>query len=226
MGDGIETAYDGAVQVSPVNIAGRVIRLARPSEPDRLLADERVHSLNARDDYMPYWAYLWPGAYFLAESVARESWRPGQEALEIGCGLGLAGLVGITAGLKVTFSDYDAAALRFVAQSVRENGFDPSSCSTRLLDWRYPPDERFEVILGADVLYERRLVPLVVKLIERMLSAGGVALLAGPYRVATEDLEPLLAQRQLAWEALPTSATNEFGQTELGTVYRISHKSS
>ena len=46
------------------------------------------------------------------------------EALEIGCGLGLAGLVALARGLRVQFSDYDRAPLDFVARSAAENGFD------------------------------------------------------------------------------------------------------
>ena len=42
------------------------------------------------------------------------------------------------------------------------------------------------MILGADVLYERRLVPLVAGLLARMLAPDGIALIADPYRVAAE----------------------------------------
>ena len=79
----------------------------RPSDPDRLLEAPEVHAWNRQDDYMPYWAYLWPGAYFLGEALAREEVRPGEPALEIGCGLGLAGLLAVARGWHVTFTDYD-----------------------------------------------------------------------------------------------------------------------
>jgi predicted nicotinamide N-methyase len=172
-----------------------MVKLLRPADPDRLLEDPDVHALNRHDDYMPYWAYLWPGAYFLAEAVAREPEGPGVVALEIGCGLGMAGLVALGRGWHVTFSDYDEAALEFVRRSAAANGFDPSRYATRSLDWRDLPDERFPVILGADVLYEQRLVPMVANLLARMLTPDGYALIAGPYRGATEGfaraLDPL-----------------------------------
>jgi predicted nicotinamide N-methyase len=186
-----------------------------------MLEEPGVLALNARDDYMPYWAYVWPGAYLLAEAVGRADWEPGLEALEIGCGLGLAGLVGIAAGLKVLFTDYDEAPLRFVARSAAENGFAPTRFDVRRLDWRALPDEGFPVILGADVLYERRLVPLVVNLIDRMLDPSGVALLAGPYRVATEDLEPQLKERGLCNQASTVEATNEKGEVVRGKLHRV-----
>ena len=42
-----------------------------------------------------------------------------QRALEVGCGLGLPGIVALSMGLQVTFSDYDACALRFAADEAR-----------------------------------------------------------------------------------------------------------
>src|SRR5688572_5483546 len=86
--------------------------LERPSESDRLLDHPAVHSAFERDEYMPYWADLWPAARMLAKVVRREPWTPGAEALEIGCGLGLPGIAALSRGLKVTFTDYDACALR------------------------------------------------------------------------------------------------------------------
>src|SRR3954453_17759227 len=108
------TAYGGPVASTEVVIGGRPVVLVRPADPDRLLDDPGVLAWNRRDDYMPYWAYLWPAAYLLAEAVAREEWpevRGGDtmEVLEIGCGLGLAGLVAMARGLRVQFSYYDRA---------------------------------------------------------------------------------------------------------------------
>ena len=216
-----DTTYDGPVAVIRRDYYGRVVRLVRPADPDRLLNDPAVLALNARDDYMPYWAYLWPGADLLAEAVAREPWVPGTAALELGCGLGLAGLVGLASGLRVHFTDYDEAPLRFVARSARESSFAPGTYSMARLDWRDPPPEVYPVILGADVLYERRLVPLVAGVIARMLAPGGVALVAGPYRVATEDLPGELAAAGLIAESEPVTATTERGAPVRGTLHRI-----
>ena len=68
-----ETAYQGPVVVTSVEIGGRAIRIVRPADPDQLLDDPAVLEWNRRDDYMPYWAYLWPGAYLLAESLQKVS---------------------------------------------------------------------------------------------------------------------------------------------------------
>jgi len=220
------TRYDGPTVTTPFAFGGKEVRLVRPADPDRLLVDPGVLAWNARDDYMPYWAYLWPGAYLLAAAVAREAWPAGAGALELGCGLGLAGLVGIASGLRVRFTDYDGAPLDFVGRSAEASGFDPDTYSTALLDWREPPVASYPVILGADVLYERRLVPLVVGVLSRMLAPDGVALVAGPYRVATEDLEASLAPAGLVAESAPIASRTEKGEEVRGTLHRIRRHSA
>ena len=220
-GSGSTTFYEGPVMTSVFAYAGRAVRMVRPSDPDRLLDDPGVLAWNRRDDYMPYWAYLWPGAFLLAEAVAREPWREGGSVLEIGCGLGLTGLVALARGLRVRFTDYDEAPLRFVTRSAAENGFDPTTFSTVRLDWRNPPEARYPIILGADVLYERRLVPLVADLLAAMLEPGGLALIADPYRAAAEGFPRALADRDLSCEVEPIAAeTGELGSLR-GTLHRV-----
>lgn len=204
------TAYLGPVKTTELVIAGRPIRLVRPADPDRLLDADDVRAWNKADDYMPYWAYLWPGAFLLAEAVVREpqTWPEGTAALEIGCGLGLAGLAGLSRGLTVTFTDYDATPLEFVDRSARANGFAPPAYSTRRLDWREPPAETFTVVLGADVLYEARLVPLVARLLAGVLAPGGLALIAGPYRLAAEAFPDAARAAGLTCDREPVTATS------------------
>lgn len=215
--------YSGPVKVSEFQFSTSAVRVVRPAEPDRLLDAADVLAWNQRDDYMPYWAYLWPGAFLLAEHVAAETWVAGQNAIEIGCGLGLAGLVGLSRGLRVWFTDYDEAPLRFVEESVRANGFDPAAFTTRRLDWREPLEEQFPVILAADVLYERRLVPLVASVIARMLEPGGVALVADPYRVAAEGFDDAVRSLGLGCETRSVVAERtELGNVR-GTLRRIRH---
>jgi predicted nicotinamide N-methyase len=213
--------YAGPTRLSTFSFGEHTIQLVRPHDPDRLLELPAVQDWNRLDDYMPYWAYLWPGAYFLADAVAREPAQPGVAALEIGCGLGLAGLVALARGWRVTFTDYDEAALEFVHRSAAANGFDPSSYSTRQLDWRAVPEERFPVILGADVLYERRLVPLVANLIARMLAPDGFALIAGPYRTATAGFARVLTGHGLKYSDEPVAAHSQEQGPIRGTLYRV-----
>jgi predicted nicotinamide N-methyase len=224
--------YRGPVVVTTIELGGTSIRLARPSDPDRLLDDPRVVDWNRRDDYMPYWAYLWPSALVLAEWVACEPWAErldgaiALEALEIGCGLGLPGLVGVARGLRVQFTDHDSAPLEFVARSAAENRFDPGQYSIRQLDWRNLPDERFSIILGADVLYELRLVPLVAGLLSRLLAADGMGVIASPYRAAAQGFPAALAEVGLTCEEKSVTSRSPEGQTIEGTIYQVRQPNS
>jgi len=223
------TTYRGPVVVSSLELGAQTIRLVRPADPDQLLDDPLVVHWNRHDDYMPYWAYVWPAAYLLAERVAREpSLEPIEgsciaQVLEIGCGLGLAGLVAVARGLCVQFTDYDQAALGFVAQSAAENGFDPARYSIRRLDWRRLPDEHYPIILGADVLYEARLVPLVAALLRQLLAPGGVGLLASHYRVAARGFPAAVAAVGLSCQAEAATARSDDGRLIEGTIYRVTH---
>src|SRR5215472_7309490 len=107
----------GPMMRENVVVGDRTFVIVRPGQSDRLLDHPAVLSAFAADEYMPYWADLWPAARMLAKAILRESWTPGQEALEIGCGLGLPGIAALSVGLRVTFSDYDATALRFAADN-------------------------------------------------------------------------------------------------------------
>jgi len=222
----VESPYDGPVRESRIRVAGRSIVLVRPGDPDRLLDHPEVAAWNAVDDYMPYWAYLWPGAFLLGEAIAAGGWPAGMRALEIGCGLGLPGLVGISAGLHVHFTDQDLTPLRFLDRSAWANGFGPSLYSTGLLDWRDPPDERYPLIFGADVTYEKRLVSLVAGVIGAMLGPGGEALIPDPDRVAARGFVEALAGRGLDCEPRAAEAETEDGGRVRGTIYRIWRRES
>ena len=100
-----ETPADalGEVVRERVIVEGRTFVLARPTDGDRLLDHPTVRSAFAADEYMPYWVDLWPAARMLAKVILRETWAPGTEALEVGCGLGLPGVVALAAqGLPFT----------------------------------------------------------------------------------------------------------------------------
>ncbi len=94
--------------------------------PDRLLEEPGVLAWNRRDDYMPYWAYLWPGAFLLAEAVAREPWpkraRGPGDRLRTGTGRAGGADPRASASRSPTTT---RTPLDFVARSASANGFDP-----------------------------------------------------------------------------------------------------
>jgi predicted nicotinamide N-methyase len=204
-----------------------MIRIVRPTDPEQLLDDPTVLEWNRRDDYMPYWPHLWPGAYLLADALMAEPLmeQPNDgvpsEALEIGCGLGLAGLAALARGHSVRFTDYDPGCFGFIERSADENGFEGSRFVCEVLDWRVLPETQYRIILGADVVYEHRLVPMVADVLERMLPPGGVGLFGSPYRVAAELFPAEVEKRGLLCQCEPRVVETEDGRRLEGTIYRV-----
>ena len=81
------------------------------------------------------------------------------------------------------------------------------------------------MILGADVLYEHRLVPLVANVLVRMLAPGGLALIAGPYRVAAEGFRAAVEGLGLRCEDCPLEVESEELGPIRGTVHRVTARS-
>ncbi len=213
--------YDGPVHTVTYWAGGRAIQLVQPVDPDRLLEAPEVAAWNQAEDYMPYWAYLWPGSFLLCDAVVAGQFAPGTRTLELGCGLGLPGLVALSVGLRVEFTDHDRTPLGFVARSIMANGFDPELYSVALLDWRQPTPGRFALILGADITYERRLVPLVAGVIAAKLAHDGVALITDPDRVACAGFTAAVRALGLEIDGQPaTGDANDLGPAR-GTIYRI-----
>lgn len=115
----------------------------------------------------PLFGLLWPSGSHLAARLGARHVVKTDRILEIGCGLGLASLVGHRAGADVTASDCHPLAGRFLAHNLQLNDLGPMKY--RHGQWpgvvlpRDAIDERapvvvhgeFDLIIGSDVLYER-----------------------------------------------------------------------
>ena len=125
-------AIPGGWEVRQVDIGWRQLDITLPARPDEFLDDPHVLEANRRDDYMPYWSYLWPSSVAMARWLPRADLAPGTRALELGSGIGLTGLAAVTLGWDVTFSDYDDQALQLCRHNARRNGH--AGIRTRHLD--------------------------------------------------------------------------------------------
>jgi predicted nicotinamide N-methyase len=168
-----------------VALPNGAVVLEKPRDPDDLISEADF----VRDERLPYWADLWPSAIVLASYLeARMPAVPvdgvAPTAVELGCGLGLVTLAAARAGYRVTATDYYEDALLFAARNtLRATGRMPE---VQLVNWRALPPElgRADLVLAADVLYEKEYGPLVAQVIERLLAPAGRALLADQGRLA------------------------------------------
>ena len=198
-------------------------RIERPIDSDELMNHPWVRSAYASDGYAPYWARLWPSARMLAKVIVREKWEDYPQpvrVLEVGCGLGLAGIACLARGLSVTFSDVDETALAFADANARLNGF--TEFRTVPIDFRCPPDEvKYSVVIGSDLMYEERMVDPLVALLHAVLAPGGSCLITDPDRTAARVFRWKLAEA--GYDVTPelVRAGEPGGGRTKGTLYRI-----
>ncbi|GAB5439953.1 MAG: methyltransferase domain-containing protein [Fuerstiella sp.] len=165
-----------------IKLADRTFHLRVPDDPDLVLEQA------ARDGgHDPYWSVLWSAARPTAEVVLQTDWTGRQTVLELGCGMGLTGLAALMCGLHVTFTDAVPTAVRLALHNAQRNGF--SHCDGHVLDWntatRASEDvDQFDVILASDVLYERKLHLVLLKLLRQRLTDDGICLIGDPFRQA------------------------------------------
>lgn len=135
-----------------------------------------------RDERLPYWTEIWPSAVAVAERIMREGASlAGLQVLDLGCGLGLAGVAAGRCGARVCLCDYDLHAVRFAALNWAVNvGGTPWAV---VMDWREPAFEPvFDRVLAADIVYEKRFFGPVIRACDRLLKPGGEVWLGEPNR--------------------------------------------
>lgn len=138
-------------------------------------------------EYDLYGFLLWESAVGLATQLTQQAAQvQSKEVLELGAGVGLPGLVARNLGAHVRQTDYQADALALAAWNAQQNGI--TGIETFLADWRawrHPP--RYDLILGADVLYDASLHFYLEAIFRKNLRPGGRLLLADPGRPQALD---------------------------------------
>ena len=170
-------------QVSDVEILWNKLLELGPEHP--WMQDERI----------PYWAELWPSAIALSRHlVSRKKLLENKTLLEIGCGLGVPGIVAGKLGATVVLSDYQQDALDLAAHNWSLNHSTTAKCVQ--LDWRDSrPDLAADILLASDVAYEKRAFEPLISAFSSLLKPGGTVFLSEPGRdFAGEFLDKLSRQ--------------------------------
>ncbi|HEY1629454.1 MAG TPA: methyltransferase [Tepidisphaeraceae bacterium] len=163
--------------------------------------------------HLPYWAELWDSAIGIAVYLssgnlrfANCDLRSGNAAfnrksqfanrkciLDLGCGMGFAGMAAAALGAKVLFADLEPDALLFARLNTLPWA---NRVRTRQLNWQSDRlDESFDLILGADVLYDRTQWEFLDAFFRAHLREDGCVLLGEPGRQTGEMFPEWITQR-------------------------------
>jgi predicted nicotinamide N-methyase len=139
--------------------ADNMDRAFNPEETRRILEDP------------PYWSFCWASGLALARFLAEHRhWVEGKRVLDFGAGSGVAGIAAMKAGaLEVVACDLDPVAIEACRANAELNGVTLGYSADFFAE-----ADRFDLILVADVLYDRANLPLL----DQFLTRGQQALVA------------------------------------------------
>jgi predicted nicotinamide N-methyase len=182
-----------------VGVHGRELRVLRPRDAEALLDEEAFE----HEEFLPYWAELWPSSLALARAIGARS-LGGRRVVELGCGLGLPSIAAALQGARVLATDWSPEAVAVTAENAERNG---ARVETLVCSWAQPRPivERgpWDLVLASDVLYEARDVEPLLNALGPLLGERGVAWIADPGRAPAERF---LEQARERFDVLTTAS--------------------
>jgi len=162
-----------------IEAGGRTWRVEAVADQSRLAA------MSDRFVHFPFGLLLWDSAPVLAAALAeRRHDIAGRSVLELGAGVGLAGIVARALGADVLQTDHAAEALALAAANAQRNGVE--GITRAIADWTdWRVERQFDLIIGSDILYEPALHDALQAVLVRNLTAEGRLLLTDPGRSTT-----------------------------------------
>jgi len=158
-----------------VRLRGRGLTILRPRSAEALLDEEAFE----HEEFLPYWAELWASGEALARSLEERDLE-GLRVLELGCGLALPSLAAALGGAHVLATDWSPDAIALARENARRNGI---GLEAAVVPWSEPGPllarAPWDLVLAADVLYERRNGDELLALLPQL---GADVLLADPGR--------------------------------------------
>lgn len=103
---------------------------------------------------LPFWAKIWPASillsYYLTSMPAESEKR---DIIELGCGIGLAGLFSAAMGNKVILSDNNPQALAFAKINILKNNLQDQASVLYADFTRDRLPQKFDHIVGSEIFY-------------------------------------------------------------------------
>lgn len=192
-------------QQENLNIAGFGVTLLSITNTDELYANlvsKGESHADVKDERIPYWADLWPSAIALGEHLILSKMISENTTVhEMGCGLGLPGIVAGKLGGEVIFSDYLREALDFAMRNWKLNCSNAASFNE--MDWRNPdPHLKADLLLASDVAYERRSFEFLPHAFRTLTNPGGKIIVSEPNRLYAQEFFEALSSQGFAVEKL------------------------
>ncbi len=158
-------------------------------------------------EHFPYGFLLWEASVALARKLAANpNLVAGKRVLELGAGVGLPGIVARSLGAEVWQTDHQAHTLWLAQVNAAQNGI--AGITTFAADWQsWSHSRSYDVVLGADILYERGMHFYLNDVFRRVKAANGVLLLSDPGR--PQSMEFMAQLEKYGWQMTLETQTVE-----------------
>lgn len=225
--DFARSRYD--VRFEPVAVAGESLEILQIADIEALI-DRLVQTAGQGPIELPYWAKIWPAAMLLAHFLPHLGPGEGRELLELGAGVGVCGLFAARRGFRVCITDIHPDALLFSKINILQNGLADRADVARADFSADRLGRRFDVVLGAEVLYLQDLYRGLTKFLVAHLSLdpAAEAVLVKDYSrqagrfMALAEKEFHIAERVVGYkESNPADGEPE---RKLCQIFRLRHR--
>jgi protein-L-isoaspartate O-methyltransferase len=161
--------YD--TELFPVKVGTRHLTFFKPKSIDRFINPD-----NPMEGF-PLWAKIWEASAILLQYMADLDVDPQRRILELGSGIGVAGIAAASMGHNITLTEYDPDALNFLKANADLNNCPHAR--VRHLDWFSPDLEgRYDLMIGSEIIYQKQAVTALGDVFKKFLSPRGMVVLA------------------------------------------------
>ncbi len=192
-----EEAYIQLSENYPIKVGEFDLQILRIKEIDELfshLLNKDPDALELTDERMPYWVELWPSAIGLSSHLCKmRNAIHGKKIIELGCGLGLPGIVAAKLGGDILMTDYLDEAIAFAKINWTKNL--SAEFQGERIDWREVDKAiKYDIILASDVAYESRSFNPLISSLKSLLKEDGTIYISEPNRKFTSPFIKLLSK--------------------------------
>ena len=162
-----------------IAVAGRRLKFLQAKEIEGALDGVCLGESGSAE--FPFWLKIWEASLVLANFLSHIPKDDNKEWLEIGAGMGVAGIFAAAFGHRITITDHNEDALKFAWANATLNGLE--NIEFALLDWNRPTvGNQYDYIIGSEVIYKDELFEPLMQVFQSLLLPGGTIFLAGDVR--------------------------------------------
>ncbi len=170
----ISTKYE--LETVPIGIGGKRMQFYRVGNWEPFI--EKLFAEGGSFTDFPHWIKIWEASLVLADYLLEAGLKRPQSVLEVGAGMGITGMFLAAFGHEVTLTDNQEDSLALLRLNVEYNSLSDYA-RIRSLDWHEPDLEgRFDIICGAEVIYQESAFAPLTALFRRHLKPEGRIYLA------------------------------------------------